>query len=446
MGRGLATLAVLAALCGVASADSTRKVEILTEPPGATVYLGDLETGVACTPTPCSVEAPAGKRTAVIARKDGYVEGYGSIDLRHGSMKSVSITLEAATGTLVCDDSGLAGGTILVDDVDKGKAPAHVAVEAGAHHVVVVVKGRAVYDEFPKIELGHEYIVKPNMAEPAPLPPKQTPTVSAIEPSNGDDTSGGSDDPNATKVAKHAETGPHEMWIAGGGVFAVGFRQFKYDNPKNLAPTEDEGGQVLVGPSIQIWPMRLIDSDHLRGLSLYGKVLFGANSRAVLQDPNNMPTGAQTFWGNIEIDLQHRWEIGDAGALELGGGFVRDQLVYKGNTDQVANVPYADYMSMRIGVKGSLHLGPIEPYASVEGRIPFSEGLLATRFSKPSVTGAGAAAGLAAAFGPLVARFEASIVYYSWTLSPLAPGPTQPSADGASDAIESISLLVGLSY
>jgi len=441
MGRGLATL-VLVALCGVAAAEPTRKVEIMTEPPGATVYLDNLDAGEACSPTPCTVNAPVGRRTSVIARKNGYIEGYGQIDLRHGmgTQKTLSITLDPDNGTLVCDDPGLGHGTILIDDVEQGKAPTHLTLDAAGHHVVVILHGRTVYDDFVKVVPGQEYVVKPNQSEPAPQPPKQTPEVAAV--SSGGDNDGNPDDPNA-KVTKHADTGPHEMWIAGGGVFEVGFRQFKYANAQNLAPTENEGGQVLVGPSIQFWPMRLLDWEHLRGLSIYAKVLFGANSRQVLQDPNNTPTGASTLWGNIEVDIQHRWELGDTGAIEIGGGFVRDQLDYNGTAD---TVPYADYMAMRVGVRGSLHAGPIEPYAQIEGRIPFSEGVLATRFSKADVTGGGASAGIAGVFGPVITRLEASIVYYSWTLSNDTTGPTLPNATGARDVIEGISLLVGLSY
>lgn len=437
MGRGLATL-VLVALCGVAAAEPTRKVEIMTEPPGATVYLDNLDAGEACSPTPCTVNAPMGRRTSVIARKNGFIEGYGQIDLRHGTQKTLSITLDPDNGTLVCDDPGLGHGTILIDDVQQGKAPTRLTLDAAGHHVVVISHGRTVFDDFVKVVPGQEYVIKPNQSEPAPQPPKETPDVATADNA----TDAVSDDSTA-KVTKHADTESHDMWIAFGGVFEVGFRQFKYSNPQNLAPTEDEGGQVLLGPSVQFWPMRLADSTHLRGLSIYAKVLFGANSRQVLQEPNDMPTGATTLWGNIEIDVQHRWELGDVGAVEIGGGFVRDQLDYNGVAD---NVPYADYMSMRIGVRGSLHVGPVEPYAQVEGRIPFSEGVLATRFATADVTGGGAAAGLAGVFGPIVVRAEASLVYYSWTLTNATTGPMVPSATGARDVLEGISLLVGASF
>ncbi len=441
---------LLVALCGVATADSTRKVEVVTDPPGATIYLNDLDAGEACSPTPCSVQVPPGKKTAVIARKDGYAEEYGVIDLRKGSVKTVTLKLTATTATLVADDPGLAGGTILVDDVDKGKAPAHVPIETAGHHVVVIVKGRTVYDDYIKVDPNEEFTIKPNKAEPAPLPPKSvaTPKVEALAgpgASSGDDDTLGTG--SAAKVEKPDDDHPHEMWIAGGGIFAVGFRQFKYDHPQNVAPTEDEGGQVLVGPSLQIWPMRLLGLSHLRGLSLYGKVGFGVNHKPVLQDPNAMPTGASTYWGNVEVDLQQRWDIGDSGAIELGGGFVRDQLEYTAmTTDELNAVPYVDYESLRLGVKGILRLGAVEPYLQIEGRIPLSEGMLATRFAKADVTGAAGAVGLSMTFGPVVAKLEAAAVYYSWSITSNPAGTGVPTADGATDIIETLTVMLGLSY
>ena len=159
------------------------------------------------TPTPCSVNAPVGKKTAVIARKDGYSEEFGDDRSAPRHRKSVSLKLTATSGTLVCDDPGLAGGTILVDDVDKGKAPAHVAIETAGHHVVVIVKGRAVFDDFVKVDPGDEYIVKPNQAEPAPLPPKQTPrSPRSTARAAATATPTGNDDANG-KVTKHADVG-----------------------------------------------------------------------------------------------------------------------------------------------------------------------------------------------------------------------------------------------
>jgi PEGA domain-containing protein len=447
MRRGaLAGVVLVASWVGLAGAEPTRKVDIDSDPPGATVYLGDIDQGEACKPTPCSVEAPVGKKTPVILRKDGFSPEIGVIDMRKGRVKALKFTLTSAEGTLVLDDPALAGGTITVDDVDKGKAPAHVQVETAGHHVVVTVKGHDLYDGFITINAGDEYTIKPNKAPPAPMPPKLVADPKVVAAVSGDDDARGSSE-DTSKIGKHVDVSSRDSSIAVSGVFQVGFRQFAYDNPKNLAPTEVEGGQVLVGPALELWPTRLLGIDHLHGLSLYGKVEFGANHREVLQDPDAMPTGALTFWGNIEIDLKQRWNIGDSAAIELGGGFVRDQLQYTGPSQMVLNqVPYADYRSLRLGVRGILRFGPIEPYAQIEGRIVLSAGDLATRFGGADVTGGAAVGGIAATFGPIIARLEGSIVYYGWSITNANATGSDPTADGASDVIEGVALWLGFAY
>ncbi len=438
-------LLVLVASRGVAGADPTRKIDVVTDPPGATIYVGDLDAGEACKSTPCSVNVPAGKKTAVIARKDGYSEEFVTVDLRKGVPKTVTIKLTATTATLMCDDPGLAGGTILVDDVEKGKAPAHVPVETAGHHVVVTVKGRVVFDDYIKVDPNEEFIVKPNKSEPAPQPPKIVAST-ATSPTSPDDLGVTAEKPDDTATKPADDNAPHEPWFAATGVFEVGFRQFSYDHPQNLAATENEGGELLLGPSLQIWPTRLLGIDHLHGLSIYSKVLFSVNTKQV-ENAMGTQIGADTMWGNVEVDLQHRWNIGDAAAVEIGGGYVRDQLQYNAvSTQALAMVPDVIYQSMRLGVRGTLRLGPIEPYLQVEGRIPFSEGNLAARFIKADVTGGGASAGLAATFGPVVARLEASIVYYGWTLTSNTSGPMPMTADGATDVIEGISMFLGFAY
>ena len=431
-------LAALASVARVASAEPTRKIHVDTEPVGATIYVGDVDAGVACTPSPCDVTVPAGKATPIIARKDGYQPEIATVDLRKKAVKSIKLELQVSGGELLFDDPGLAGGAIEIDDVDRGVAPQHIAAEALPHHVKVTVKGRVVFDDLVKLGLGEEHAIAPTAAPPA----------TGLQGDAAIAAAGDAGEPS-DKVTKQVaiDDGPRETWFTLGADFDVGFRQFKYDDAKNLPPTEDEGGQVLLGPVLQIWPMRLFGLHHLRGLSLYAKVGFGVNHKQVVQAPDNMPTGTETYWGNIEIDLLHRWNIGDTAAVEIGGGFVRDQLEYQTTTDTstaLSIVPYADYRSLRLGARGILRLGAVEPFVQAEGRIVLSEGELASRFASADVTGAAGAAGVNALVGPLALRVQGSIVYYGWTLTN-ASGATV-TAEGARDVVEVISMVVSYAY
>lgn len=433
---------MLVALCGVAGAEPTRRVEVITDPPGATIYLGDLDSGVACQPTPCKVNAPAGKKTSIIARMDGYSEAFGVIDLRHGDVRRVTLDpLTPTTATLVVEDPGFAGGDVRIDDVDKGKAPTRIPLAPEGHHVVVVANGKTLYDDFITPAPQEEFTIKPKpvgvgqAGEPATHNEDENPVDGSSEPPA-----------NVTKPVDLGGGSPEPRFSIG-LAFEVGFRQFSYKNPNGLPPTENEGGQVLLGPAIQIWPARFFHARHLRGLSLYGKYGYGANARPVLQAPNNMPTGATTFWQNIEIDLLQRWNIGERAAVEIGGGYVRDQLEFNANlTSQLAGTPFVNYQGLRIGARGVLRFGALEPYLQVETRIPFTEndgstGSIEPMFQKASVTGGGGALGLAMNFHYIQAKLEASIIVYSWSITN-APGAT-PSADGARDVIEGITAFIG---
>ena len=296
-----------------------------------------------------------------------------------------------------------------------------------AHHVVITFKGKTIFDDIVNVELGAEVNVKPK----APV---------AVATGGGDDGDPG-DDGGETKVRKPAPATSHDVFVIGGGVFDVGFRQFKYDQPKGLAATEREGGQVMLGPTIELWPAALIGTDHLRGLSLFGKLEFGLNHQAVL-DTMDQATGATTSWQNLEIDARHRWHT-DAAMIEVNGGFVRDQLQFKAsNPMALALVPAVDYKAVRIGMRAGIKAGMIEPYVSAEGRIVINGGELGTRFESASVFGAAGAIGAAMTIGPVFARLEGSLLYYAWTFKDLPTATT--SATGATDLVEVFSVIVGV--
>jgi len=445
MGRGPLAGALLVAWVGLADAGNTRKVEINSEPAGATVYINNIDDGAACNATPCTIDAPIGS-SSIILRKEGYAPGFGQLDVpKKGKIKTHTITLDSAIGTLVFDDPAFKGGTILIDDVAQGIAPKHVDVEAISHHVVVMMKGKELYSDFITVESGVEVPIKAPKAGGA--------TVVAETTGGGSDdgagAGGGSDDGTGgddTKIKQTTPTPTRDRFITIGAVFDVNFRQFHYDNPQNgLASQEIESGQDLLGPAVEFWPMELLGASHLRGLSIFAKVEFGINHLQVLDDTTGMYAGTNTFWGNIEGDVRHRWKVGDTGGIEVSGGFVRDQMEYSANSKtDLDKVPVVDYKSIRLGVRGGGSLGGIDAYAGVEGRIVLDGGTLQKRFDKADITGGRIAAGISKTIGPIFARVEGSLLYFGWTITDNNTVPNKPTADGATDMVEVISILVGI--
>ncbi|MEO8548719.1 MAG: PEGA domain-containing protein [Kofleriaceae bacterium] len=446
MRRALVAGCVLVLASGVAGAGgNTRQVDVTSEPEGATVYLNDVDSGTVCIETPCKINAPVGQSITVILQKDGYTPDFVSYTAaKRGKLKPIKSVLTAAIGTIVLTDAGFKGGKILVDDVEKGNAPQKVDVPAGPHRVVVVIKGRAVADDIVDVEANSEKEVHGT-----------TPTTVAEPTGGGGGGGGGSEDlgvdvgSEPVKVVKEPEpSGPRRRWIEVGGDLDVGFRQFTYDHAQNLSATETEAGQAMAGPSLELWPIELAGGTHLRGLSLFGKVLFGLNHQPVL-DADGMASGTTTFWGNIEADLRYRWIVGEDSSVAIEGGFVRDQLDFSApNATLKKQVPGADYRSIKLGVRAATTLGALEPFAALEGRIVQSGGALATNFaSGADITGAHATVGATVHAGPVFLRAQAAITYYGWTFTAKGtPGPMDPTAEGATDLVEVLSFVIGLAH
>jgi len=430
---GIALCALIGPLAGTSAAGPTRKVEIESDPPGAAVYVEDVDAGAACDATPCTIEAPIGS-PSLILRKDGFLPTVTEITVpKKGKLRPLKFVLLVANAKIVITDKALAGGKIVLDGADKGVAPQTLTVDASSHTVQVILKGRKIAEALLELEAGDEKEVKAD-----------APTTVATAPDLGGDTA--PDDAKPSEIIKHPDATPPSdrgPYIAVGADLDVGFRQFKYDNPANGLPRDEkESGQSLIGPAIEIWPS---PRGRLRGLSLYGKIEFALNSIPVL-DSSKQSVGASTFWGNLEIDVRHRWHVGDDSGITLSGGFVRDEMTYNvGSKMQLARLPVVDYRSVRIGVRAATMAGPLEPFVELEGRIVFSGGDLGTRFASHDTSGYHAAVGAQLVKGPIFLRAQAAITYYSWTFTNAGTDPSLGTADGATDLVEMLSFVLGVS-
>lgn len=430
---GIALCALIGPLAGRGEAAPTRKVEIESDPPGATVYIDDIDAGAACEATPCTIEAPIGSPSLII-RKDGFLASVTEITVpRKGKVKPQKVTLTAATAKIVITDKALVGGKIMLDGVDKGVAPQTLIVDASSHTVQVFVRGKKVAEALLDVDAGDEKEIKPEAT-----------AIGAATPVRGD--AHDPDDSQLVEVAKPpppssaSDRGPY---IAVGAQLEVGFRQFKYDNPANGLPRDEkEGGQTLLGPSLELWPS---PRGGLRGLSLYGKIELALNSIAVL-DSAKQAVGASTFWRNLELDLRQRWQVGTASAITLSAGFVREQMSYNvASQMQLAQLPVVDYRVARIGVRAATAVGPLDPFLEIEGRIVFSGGDLGTRFASQDITGYHAAVGAQLGKGLMFVRVQAALTSYTWTFTNAGTDPMAGTADGATDRVEMVSVVVGIS-
>ncbi|HUJ58555.1 MAG TPA: PEGA domain-containing protein [Kofleriaceae bacterium] len=441
MGRELLLAASCVALCGVARAGTRPKVMIDTKPEGATVYLNDKESGIACAPTPCEVEAPS-EPTAIIIELDKYGPVIDMLDppkrTRDRKPPVRHWDLEIVVGTLVVDDPIATGATITIDQKERGKAPAHFDIEPGGHQVVVSLRGKNLFDDFVDVDAGKETEV------PVRAPPKEVARQAPPDPPGGEEGEGeGSAKP---VVVKHTEAqAPRDRFISIDAVADIGFRRFTYQDPVlgPLSP-EREDGQTIVGPAIELWPAEMLHAHVLRGLSIYARIEFPVNSQAVTDTMNN-PVGAQTNWLSMEASLREKWIFGDSFMLEVSGGYVQDQLGFKGDQSYVDMLPDADYQSLRAGVRLGLVFGTFEPYVAGETRIVLSGGTLPSRFDTASATAVRGAVGFAGKIGPIYLRAEASDLHYNWTFHYDSQNDTY-EASGATDKVLEVTMLAGFQY
>jgi hypothetical protein len=431
MNRAVVAAALVGTWVGTADAGSSRKVQIESDPPGATVYLNEKEAGPVCASTPCSIEAPPGEQTLIIELANHQSKFEIVVVPKRGRVPGIKVKLEPAVGTIVVD--GPEGASVSVDDLDKGKAPARIEISEESHHVVVTLDGKTLFDEFVEVSTGNETTVTPKQ-------------VAGLGDGGGSgDGDGGSGSGGGDGITK--PSGParkRDRFILASAAVDIGFRQFSYsgvETPQKLRD-EKEGGQVLAGPLVELWPGELIGIDALRGVSLLARLQFGVNSQDVTG--NGIMDKTNTFWQSMEFSLRYRHRFAEKFTAEAGIGYVRDQFQFEGDADDVLLVPDVDYQSVRLGIRGSVLMGAFEPYAQLENRVVTSGGKLASRFDQADASGYRLAAGINARKGALLARFEGSLTNYSWDLT--SDPMSEMRASGASDSIQQIQIAVGYQY
>jgi hypothetical protein len=353
------------------------------------------------------------------------------ISKRDKTIKKV-YKLIAALGKITV--SGPRGASVTVDDEDKGKAPVEFEVEAGVHAVAMSLNGKQIYGHPVEVAAGDEVTLE-GAARPAEAPP-----IKDQDP----DTHGG---PAIHKVAE--PTPRTSSIIAVSAAFTVGFRNFAYEGANPADPKlqpENEGGQVLAGPIVEIWPGTLAGIRVLRGLAITLRYQHHLNSQGVVKKDMNgveTPTSASTYWRSFEGSLRQRWNLGDTATIEANAGFGRDQYTFSGMTADIDLVPDATYDSLRIGGRLSVLLGKLEPYLAAENRIVLSGGALEARFTQgATASGLRAAVGATASFGSVGARVEGSLTRYTWVFA----NDGTVGTTGASDTIKLISLVLGYAY
>ena len=401
----------------------THKVSITTTPPGATVYIGDKESGAKGT-TPVTLDLPVGDTTLII-ELTGYQQSFQTVTVgKPGKGKS---KLQVAAFTLVPDSGhievkGPAGAKITIDGKDNGVVPATIDVNAGGHQVDVSVSGQKPYQEFVNVVGG------------------ATATVNATFKSSDDegDIVGGGGGSGAPGEEPHRA----RSLIDVGLTYMFGARSYTYTGnttPSTLQPLSQSGASVI-GIAAQFWVGRLSHAHWLHNLSIVGSFGYGLS-----QDVSGASGGSlTTAWQTFTAGLRYRVPLAEKLGLDIDAGYGNYGYKFTGAAATVDDVPDAQYSTVRFGGALVYHSGSFEAYLGGEERVVLSIGSASAHFASSSANGIAGKLGVRLVHEHLFAALEGGYAAYSLSFTPATPATF--NATGGTDSQTTAQLTLGLRY
>lgn len=427
MPRLLVVLVVLTALAGLATpaAAQQRGVRVTSTPSGAMVYVGDKEQGPVGV-TPILLKLKPGEHGLII-ELEGYTPVVQQVKVPKGKGPAidVAVTLVPAVGALVVSGDVALGATVRIDDVERGKVPLRVELEAGAHHVQVATD--PPYEEFVEIKPGDERTLLVTLAPPPPPPP----VVVDTGPARG-----------KPLVAVRVGT-------------ELGWRRVRYEGADDRNTQPYSSGtvagvrlDVVLAPwrlsrqARRIWPLALV----------VGGTFAPVADAAVPEDDAT----AEVYWRSMDVGLRYRLPLLQ-GKLAVGfeGGWSRNLYQFRVPLEAVleARLPDVDYQMVRLGARVEHVRGPLTGWFGLDNRIVVGGGTIEARYEPADAGGFGLRLGV---LGRLLGdRLEVGAEYglerYGWELTP-DPPPANPDRDpghratSATDTFHGVKLWVGSHY
>jgi len=420
--RVLAAIGVLC-LAAPAAAAPKRDVRIETDPAGATVYLGDKESGSAGV-TPLDLSLPAGEHTLII-ELEGYVPRFEVVTVAGGrgakKPQVFAFSLEPAVASISVEGEGFpAGARVFIDGEERGQPPLRVEVEPGAHQVEVVADGAKPFETWVEVAGGGEETVVASMT-----PKPRTALRSAPAPR-----------PRAAARPPYATVG------AG---YEIGWRRFRYQQPRTQnAQPFDADGAGLIAVWLELHPQRAYAAARpVWPLSIVAGFRYGLPLETKL--PGNMT--ADATWRTADAGLRWRLGLGRWAAVDFDAGWARTQFTFQGVAGaSVDAVPDVDYQSLRLAARAVARLGPADVWIGGENLIVLSGGRVEDRFRGADADGYGVRAGVEARWWQrrITTRVDASWIRYGWTFATQDGDAFQ--AAGGDDDLYGVTLAAGVSY
>jgi PEGA domain len=453
--------AILLGLARPAAAAPTRKVLIETVPAGASVYVGEKESGASGV-TPVTLELPVGENVVII-ELDNYVPKFETVMVPKGKGKAIKVSykLEAAGGVIVVSaDAGAKGAKVLVDDEERGLAPLRIDVPAGSHRIEVVAKGKTIFLDTVDVTAGGEALVNAKGGKVAAAGGKDSkdgkgkggkdgkgkdgkdggkvaikaeevrsgelePPVGGREPIDDEEPvieapptevaaieQEPEPDPAPTKLEVRARErepkAPARRWLKVSPLVELGYRYLDYTaiQSAELLPALEQRGNVLFGLRVEAQPLG----------SLPGLTISAAGGHSLPQDLGTSRGEARSLWWRGELELSYRLRLGKSWSILALGGYALARYSFDGPGPAEAILPVATYSVVRLGAGVGYRRDWLELIAQVENRPVLGGGVMADRFRSASADGLAARLGAMVMLGDrLFARLEGNYARYAWT-------------------------------
>lgn len=361
----------------VASAERKYKVHVVSDPPGATLYIDDKEAG-AVGKTPYKGKLTRGPHVLVL-ELDGYEPAVQDIEVKkRRKQQTFKIELaEVANGTVEVDgkpgDVGSLGAQILVDGEDKGELPEILELPAGAHQLEVRKKGFKPYDEWIEVTKGKTL--------------KVVVTLQSLTANK-----------KKSKKGKPGPKGTGPMFAAGAGV-EMGFRSYGYEgSTAGMLLPIDTGAVAVFHILASVHPFARSRNVLLQRFSLAADLALAAPIESSTDD--GMQT-ADSVWREVLVQARYAFPLSaTVTAIPLLG--YGQRLFTFDDGGVTGELPAVDYRQLSVGGDIVVRRGRLSGSVGADWLVPMSTGPLADRFRGASVSAYALRVGASAALRPRI--------------------------------------------
>ncbi|MBP9088187.1 MAG: PEGA domain-containing protein [Kofleriaceae bacterium] len=441
-------LLILLGLCWAlpAWAGKTGQITIESDPPGASVYIGDKadgEKGV----TPLTLDLPPGDYTFVVALP-GYADEFKNVTVpRNKKPVTAKITLRKAMGMLTVSAKGNKGRDldVYINDENRGRIPVTLELGADTYHIEIKRGKVTIRDERVTVAADQETELQVDPAAKSVKAPVKNPDPDPD--TGGDDTS---DEPTDAPTGEPTGASPASSgdgaakvssvaWLTAAATTTVMFREVGYTQVQtdNLF-LFDQGGQLLVGVALEVFPFAK-KTNLLRKLSVRGHGNVGVPQSFATADAQMLPV--QTAYRQFGGDVHFQVPLSSLG-VDINAGFEQQTLSFSGDDEALTLLPDAAIGSLRLGGGLTAKLGMLDAFAFAEVRVVTGGGPYVARFQGATGNGFGLGGGVRAKFGRMFATADLALNRYSWQFLPTP----QYIAKTATDRLTMLNLGFGIGF